>query len=59
MAQFVTVYRGWYQRRTVLPYAGNGSQDTTNADDGVFAEATLLTSPRSAATATSPPSTCT
>ncbi len=80
VAQFVTIYPGWYQGRTVHvhvkvhvgnsqvvtsqlffdeavtrqvyasggPYSGQGDQDTSNADDGIFAEANLLTPQKSA-----------
>ena len=74
VAQFVTIYPGWYRGRTVHvhvkvhignnqvvtsqlffdetvtravyaggPYATHTGQDTTNANDGIFAKANLLT----------------
>ena len=74
VAQFVTIYPGWYRGRTVHvhvkvhlgdnrvvtsqlffdenvtrtvyasgPYAAHTGQDTTNAADGIFAQANLLT----------------
>jgi protocatechuate 3,4-dioxygenase beta subunit len=74
IAQFVTIYPGWYRGRTVHahvkvhvgnnqvvtsqlffdeavtrtvyatgPYAGRTGQDTSNANDGIFARANLLT----------------
>ena len=74
IAQFVTIYPGWYRGRTVHvhvkvhignnqvvtsqlffdetvtravyaagPYAAHTGQDTTNANDGIFAPANLLT----------------
>lgn len=78
VAQFVTVYPGWYRGRTVHvhvkvhvgknqvvtsqlffdeavtrevyasgPYATHSGQDTTNANDGIFAKANLLTPTKS------------
>jgi protocatechuate 3,4-dioxygenase beta subunit len=78
VAQFVTIYPGWYQGRTVHVhvkvhvgnnqvvtsqlffdeavtkqvyaggvYASHAGQDTTNAEDGIFAKANLLTPQKS------------
>jgi protocatechuate 3,4-dioxygenase beta subunit len=78
VAQFVTIYPGWYRGRTVHvhvkvhagnnrvvtsqlffdeavtrtvyaggPYAAQGGRDTSNADDGIFAAANLLTPSKS------------
>ena len=78
IAQFVTIYPGWYRGRTVHvhvkvhvgnnrevtsqlffdeavtravyasgPYATHSGQDTSNADDGIFARANLLVPTRS------------
>ncbi len=78
VAQFVTIYPGWYRGRTVHvhvkahignnqvvtsqlffdeavtrtvyaagPYAAHTGQDTSNANDGIFARANLLTPTRS------------
>jgi len=78
IAQFVTIYPGWYRGRTVHvhvkvhignnqvvtsqlffdeavtraayaagPYATHTGQDTTNANDGIFARANLLTPTKS------------
>jgi protocatechuate 3,4-dioxygenase beta subunit len=78
VAQFVTIYPGWYQGRTVHVhvkvhvgnnqvvtsqlffdeavtkqvyaggvYASHNGQDTTNAEDGIFAKANLLTPQKS------------
>jgi protocatechuate 3,4-dioxygenase beta subunit len=80
IAQFVTIYPGWYRGRTVHvhvkvhignnqvvtsqlffdeaatravyaagPYAAHTGQDTSNANDGIFARANLLTPTKSGA----------